>query len=225
MLKPSHNLSLFSRVHATLQPALSVGRSVGWSVGWSHFTFFYDFISLTSLLLPKWSGDLKYCPCQPCDQTRRYHDRRNRRRRRHFKRLLTAEFVSYDREIKGEGALAYRESNCISTSIIQLGCQHPCQRNQTRRYRASCVTHLWKLLKSKRLESASPRLTYNFILTSSICHLPPSDIIVECCRRLQTWRAVAETSQCSRSYLSNCIKEPREKLCMTTQLDLLYNLK
>ena len=34
-------------------------------VGWSHFTFFYDFISLTSLLLPKWSGDLKYGPCPP----------------------------------------------------------------------------------------------------------------------------------------------------------------
>ena len=57
--------SLFSRVHATLQPALSVGRSVGLSVGPSHFTFFYDFISLTSLLLPKWSGDLKYGPCPP----------------------------------------------------------------------------------------------------------------------------------------------------------------
>ena len=53
--------SIFSRVHATLQPALSVG----WSVGRSHFTFFYDFISLTSLLLPKWSGDLKYGPCPP----------------------------------------------------------------------------------------------------------------------------------------------------------------
>ena len=36
----------FSRVHATLQPALSVRPSVGWSC----FTFFYDFISLTSLL-------------------------------------------------------------------------------------------------------------------------------------------------------------------------------
>ena len=48
-------------MHATLQPALSVGRLVGWS----HFTFFYDFISLTSLLLPKWSGDLKYGPCPP----------------------------------------------------------------------------------------------------------------------------------------------------------------
>ena len=50
---------IFSRMHATLQPALSVGRSVGRS----HFTFFYDFISLTSL--PKWSGDLKYGPCPP----------------------------------------------------------------------------------------------------------------------------------------------------------------
>ena len=45
----------------TLQPTLSVGRSVGPS----HFTFFYDFISLTSLLLPKWSSDLKYGPCPP----------------------------------------------------------------------------------------------------------------------------------------------------------------
>ena len=32
--------------------------SVGWSVRRSHF--FYDFIFSTSLLLPKWSGDLKY---------------------------------------------------------------------------------------------------------------------------------------------------------------------
>ena len=64
---------IFSRVHATLQPALSVGwsvgrsvgRLVGRSVGWSNFTFFYDFISLTSLLLPKWSSDLKYGPCPP----------------------------------------------------------------------------------------------------------------------------------------------------------------
>ena len=60
---------IFSRVHATLQPALSVGWSVGQSVGWlvgrSHFTFFHDFIFLTSLLLPKWSSDLKYGPCPP----------------------------------------------------------------------------------------------------------------------------------------------------------------
>ena len=34
-----------SRVHATLHPALSVGRSVGRLVGWSPFYFFYDFIS------------------------------------------------------------------------------------------------------------------------------------------------------------------------------------
>ena len=55
---------LFSRVHPTLQSALSIGRSVGWLVGWSvTLYFFYDFISLTSLLLPKWSGDLKYGPC------------------------------------------------------------------------------------------------------------------------------------------------------------------
>ena len=58
-------MHFFSRVHATLQPALSVRLSVGWSIGRSRFTFFYDFISLTSLLLPKWSGDLKYDPCPP----------------------------------------------------------------------------------------------------------------------------------------------------------------
>merc|ERR1712105_195421 len=43
----------------------SLCPSVGWLVGQSHFTFFYDFISLTSLLLPSWSGDLKYGPCPP----------------------------------------------------------------------------------------------------------------------------------------------------------------
>ena len=59
-------LSLFSRVHATQQPALSVGRLVGLLVGWSvTLYFFYVFISLTTLLLPKWSGDLKYGPCPP----------------------------------------------------------------------------------------------------------------------------------------------------------------
>ena len=47
-------------MQATLQPALSVG----WLVGHTLF-FFYDFISLTSLLLPKWSGNLKYGPCPP----------------------------------------------------------------------------------------------------------------------------------------------------------------
>ena len=55
------NQFIFSRVHATLQPALSVG----WLVGRSHFTFFYDFISWTSLLLPTLSSDLKYGPCPP----------------------------------------------------------------------------------------------------------------------------------------------------------------
>ena len=40
--------------------------SVGWLVGWSvTLYFFYDFISLTSLLLPKWSNDLQYGPCPP----------------------------------------------------------------------------------------------------------------------------------------------------------------
>ena len=59
-------LSFFSRVHATQQPALSVGWLVGLLVGWSvKLYFFYDYVSLTSLLLPKWSGDLKYGPCPP----------------------------------------------------------------------------------------------------------------------------------------------------------------
>ena len=63
-------LSLFIRVHATLQPALSVRWSVGWlvsrSVGQSvTFYFFYDFYFWTSLLLPKWSSDFKYGPCPP----------------------------------------------------------------------------------------------------------------------------------------------------------------
>ena len=43
-----------------------VGRSVSLSVGWSvTFHFFYEFYFLTSLLLPKWSRDLKYGPCPP----------------------------------------------------------------------------------------------------------------------------------------------------------------
>ena len=46
-------------MHATLHPALSVGRSVG------HILLFYEFYSLTLLLLPKWSVDLKYGPCPP----------------------------------------------------------------------------------------------------------------------------------------------------------------
>ena len=59
-------------MHATLHPALSVGLSVCLSVGWSvtfyffyQFYFFYDFYFWTSLLLPKWSSDLKYGPCPP----------------------------------------------------------------------------------------------------------------------------------------------------------------
>ena len=38
---------------------------VGRSVGWSRFTSFYDFISVTSQLLPEWSSALKYGPCPP----------------------------------------------------------------------------------------------------------------------------------------------------------------
>ena len=56
-------------MHATLQPALLVGQlvgpSVGRLVGRSRFTFLYDFTSLTLLLLPEWSGDIKYGPCPP----------------------------------------------------------------------------------------------------------------------------------------------------------------
>ena len=36
--------------------------SVGWLVT---LYFFYDFYIWTSLLLPKWSSDLKYGPCSP----------------------------------------------------------------------------------------------------------------------------------------------------------------
>ena len=49
---------IFSRVHATLQPALYVGWSM---VG---HVLLYDFF-LTPLLLPKCSSDLKYGPCPP----------------------------------------------------------------------------------------------------------------------------------------------------------------
>ena len=53
-----------TRLYNPLCP--SVGRLVGWLVGrLVTLYFFYDFISLTSLLLPKWSGDLKYGPCPP----------------------------------------------------------------------------------------------------------------------------------------------------------------
>ena len=39
----SESLNVFSRVHATLQPALSVGQSVGWSVTFYFFLWFYFF--------------------------------------------------------------------------------------------------------------------------------------------------------------------------------------
>ena len=53
-------LYLYSLV--TLQPTLSVRPSIGRTV---MFHFFYDFTSLTPLLLPEWSSDLKYGPCPP----------------------------------------------------------------------------------------------------------------------------------------------------------------
>ena len=58
-------LFFFSRVLRVSTPRF-VRQSVGWLVGWSvTFYFFYDFYSLTLLLLPKWSGDLKYGPSPP----------------------------------------------------------------------------------------------------------------------------------------------------------------
>ena len=56
--------------YATLHPALSVRPSVGLSVRPSvcpsvTFYFFYGFYSLTSLLLHKWSSELKHGPCPP----------------------------------------------------------------------------------------------------------------------------------------------------------------
>ena len=48
---------VFGHVPATLLSAWFFHWLVSWSVGWSgtHY-FFYDLISLTSLLLPKWSN-------------------------------------------------------------------------------------------------------------------------------------------------------------------------
>ena len=50
---------VFSRVHATLQLALSVG----WLV--CHVLLFFMILFFDPLLLPKWSSDLKYGPCPP----------------------------------------------------------------------------------------------------------------------------------------------------------------
>ena len=46
---------IFSRVHATLQPALSVGRSVGWSVGRlvGKFKGHFENLSLSACLFVK----------------------------------------------------------------------------------------------------------------------------------------------------------------------------
>ena len=55
-------VEIFSRVLCDSTPRY-VRRLVWWSVG--HTLLFYDFYFLTSLLLPKWSSDLKYGPCPP----------------------------------------------------------------------------------------------------------------------------------------------------------------
>ena len=56
---------IFSRVLRYSTPRF-VGQLVCLSVGWSvTLYFFYDFYFWTSLLLPKWSSDLKYGPCPP----------------------------------------------------------------------------------------------------------------------------------------------------------------
>ena len=67
--------------YATLHPALSVHPSVspcvGPSVGPSVTLYFFVFflLSLASLLLSKWSSDLKYSPCPPtCDWGSRVSD-------------------------------------------------------------------------------------------------------------------------------------------------------
>ena len=56
-----HNNDLiFSRMRATLQPTWFISRSVSRLIT---FYFFLWFLSVTSLLLPKWSSDLKCGPC------------------------------------------------------------------------------------------------------------------------------------------------------------------
>ena len=58
---PSHNLLWFLfACHTT------TSRFVGWSVRLFVTLYFFWFLrSLASLLLPKWSSDLKYGPCPP----------------------------------------------------------------------------------------------------------------------------------------------------------------
>ena len=55
---------IFSRVLSNSTPRL-FGWSVGPSIRPSHFTFFVFLRSSASLLLPKWSSDLKYGLCPP----------------------------------------------------------------------------------------------------------------------------------------------------------------
>ena len=62
----SSECSIFSCVLQDTTPPFvhqSVSQLVGWSV--HHILLFMIFIFFTSLLLPKWSSDLKYGPCPP----------------------------------------------------------------------------------------------------------------------------------------------------------------
>ena len=72
----SKRLFIFRRLNATkirfvrLSICPSICPLSGWSVCWLVglsivFYFSDDFISLTLLLLPKWSSDLQYGPCPP----------------------------------------------------------------------------------------------------------------------------------------------------------------
>ena len=49
-------LTVFSRMHATLQKAMLVRRSVGWSVGWLHLFLIASF-AVSRL------AETYYCPC------------------------------------------------------------------------------------------------------------------------------------------------------------------
>ena len=65
-LKIYRYLVACTQLYTPLCLSLTVGQSVGWLVGRSvTFYFFYDSYFWTSLLLPKWSSDLKYGPCPP----------------------------------------------------------------------------------------------------------------------------------------------------------------
>ena len=60
------NCFVFSRVHVTLQPALSVRRSVGPSVCRSVTLYFFGVFGVFGRAAPaKCSTDLNHCPCPP----------------------------------------------------------------------------------------------------------------------------------------------------------------